>query len=92
MNPINFKGIQQIFKSKNKGLLAQLVYRNYLIHAQTKYWTKQDIEEAWQEDLEKFDWEIIEYGNKGEYNIYEFKKITQRRKEISMSKNKEKRL
>jgi hypothetical protein len=66
-----YKEIQKIYESKDKDALARLIYGNYIIHAQTKYWTKEDIAEAWEETIEKLTWDIIEYGNQGEYKDYD---------------------
>ncbi|WP_298546108.1 hypothetical protein [uncultured Aquimarina sp.] len=66
-----YKGIQKIYETKDKDALARLIYGNYIVHAQTKYWTKEDIKEAWQETIEKLEWDIIEYGNEGEYKDYD---------------------
>ncbi|WP_299243014.1 hypothetical protein [uncultured Aquimarina sp.] len=66
-----YKNIQKIYENKDKDALARLVYGDYLAIAQTKYWTEQDIKEAWQEAVEKLEWDIIEFGNKGEYIDYD---------------------
>ncbi|KAA1242422.1 hypothetical protein [Aquimarina sp. RZ0] len=66
-----YKGIQKIYETKDKDALARLIYGDYLVYAQTKYWTKEDIKEAWEEDLEQLEWDIREYGEKGEYATYD---------------------
>ncbi len=66
-----YKGIQKIYENKDQDALARLIFGNYVIYAQTKYWTKQDIEEAWQETIEKLNWKIIEYADQGEYKKYD---------------------
>jgi hypothetical protein len=66
-----YKGIQKIYETKDKDALARLIYGDYLIIAQTKYWTKEDIQDAWEETIQELEWDIIEYGNPGEYKDYD---------------------
>jgi hypothetical protein len=66
-----YKKIQNIYETKDKDALARLIYGDYLVIAQTKYWTKEDIQEAWEEEEVKLNWDILEYGDKGEYAAYD---------------------
>ncbi len=66
-----YKGIQKIYENKDQDALARLIFGNYMRIFQAKYWTKQDIEEAWLEALEELDFDIIEFGNQGEYKDYD---------------------
>lgn len=66
-----YKDIQKIYETKNRDAIARLIFGNYKVHAQTKYWTKEDIKEAWQETVEELEWDIREYGNNGEYKDYD---------------------
>ncbi|WP_299186695.1 hypothetical protein [uncultured Aquimarina sp.] len=66
-----YKRIQKIYETKDKDALARLIYGNYKRIFQAKYWTKQDVKEAWEESLQELDLEFFEFGNKSEYKDYD---------------------
>jgi hypothetical protein len=66
-----YKGIQNIYKTKDKDALSRLVFKNFVKSSQTRYWTKEDIKETWEEELNEIDFKVIEFADKGEYSDYD---------------------